>query len=120
MSGHLTVETSQPQLHIPDLEEFPRSNRIEPDSWADEGEVVTFERLVRRLRQGELSPDEFKRFRLQHGVYGQRQEGVHMVRVKIPGGGLSARQLDRLAELVAETPAASGTSPRARTCNSTP
>ena len=103
MSGHLTIETSRPHLLIPDIEELPGSNPIEPDSWADDGEIDTFDAVARRLRQGELSPDEFKRFRLQHGVYGQRQEGVHMVRVKIPGGGLSARQLDRLAESVAGT-----------------
>lgn len=104
VSGHLTVETRGPHLYASETEELPGSNSIEPDSWADNDEIDTFERFVRRLRQGELSPDEFKRFRLQHGVYGQRQPGVHMVRVKIPGGGLSARQLDRLAELVAETP----------------
>src|SRR5574337_1252021 len=47
---------------------------------------------------------EMKRFHLQHGVYGQRQEGVHMVRVKIPWGGLTARQLECLAELAEAAP----------------
>jgi sulfite reductase (ferredoxin) len=37
-------------------------------------------------------------------VYGQRQEGVHMVRVKIPWGGLTAKQLERLADLAEESP----------------
>jgi sulfite reductase beta subunit-like hemoprotein len=42
---------------------------------------------VQRFWQGEISPDEFKRFRLQNGIYGQRQEGEQMVRVKIRGAG---------------------------------
>jgi sulfite reductase beta subunit-like hemoprotein len=37
-------------------------------------------------------------------VYGQRHEGVHMVRVKIPWGGLATRQLERLAELAEAAP----------------
>ncbi|OGB96008.1 MAG: hypothetical protein A2Z31_02120 [candidate division NC10 bacterium RBG_16_65_8] len=77
---------------------------MEPASWADPREIDTFDLFVHRFWRGELSPDEFKRFRLQHGVYGQRQEGVHMVRVKIPWGGVTARQLERLADVAASTP----------------
>ena len=51
-----------------------------------------------------MNPDAFKRFRLQHGVYGQRQADVQMVRVKIPWGGLRALQLERLAEVAGRTP----------------
>jgi sulfite reductase beta subunit-like hemoprotein len=104
MSGHPTTDTKRTHLHIPEAEELPGQTSIEPDSWADDAEIDTFDRFVKRFWRGEITPDEFKRFRLQHGVYGQRQEGVHMVRVKIPWGGLTARQLDRLAELAEESP----------------
>ncbi|MBI2116810.1 MAG: nitrite/sulfite reductase [candidate division NC10 bacterium] len=104
MSEHGTTETKRPHLHIPEAEELPGQSQAEPDSWANDQEIDTFDVFVRRFWRGEITPDEFKRFRLQHGVYGQRQEGVHMVRVKIPWGGLTARQVDRLAELAEESP----------------
>jgi sulfite reductase (ferredoxin) len=62
-------------------------------------EIETFESEVSRLQTGDVSVDIFKPFRLQHGIYGQRQPGVNMVRIKIPFGGLSADQLRRVAEL---------------------
>jgi len=62
-------------------------------------EIETFEGEVQRLQTGEVSGDLFKPFRLQHGIYGQRQPGVQMVRIKIPFGGLNANQLRRVAEL---------------------
>ena len=65
-------------------------------------EIETFEGEARRLLDGDVAADLFKPFRLQYGIYGQRQPGVQMVRIKIPFGGLSANQLRRVAEL-AET-----------------
>jgi sulfite reductase (ferredoxin) len=62
-------------------------------------EIETFETEVRRILSGEISGDLFKPFRLQYGIYGQRQPGVQMVRIKIPFGGLSSNQLRRVAEL---------------------
>lgn len=62
-------------------------------------EIEAFEGEVQRLNAGEVSSDIFKPFRLQHGIYGQRQPGVQMVRIKIPFGGLTANQLRRIAEL---------------------
>ncbi|TLY16510.1 MAG: sulfite reductase, partial [Nitrospirae bacterium] len=62
-------------------------------------EIEAFEGEVQRLNAGEVSSDIFKPFRLQHGIYGQRQPGVQMVRIKIPFGGLTANQSRRIAEL---------------------
>jgi sulfite reductase beta subunit-like hemoprotein len=73
-------------------------------SYAQEGEIDTFDEFVQRFWQKQISEVEFQRFRLQHGVYGQRQEGVQMVRIKIPWGGLSAEQLETLADLAQRTP----------------
>ncbi len=72
--------------------------------WADEQEVDTFDQFVQEFRAGRMSPDDFKRFRLQHGIYGQRQQDVQMVRVRIPWGGLTAAHLERLAEVAEKTP----------------
>lgn len=62
-------------------------------------EIETFEAEAMRLLAGEVSNDLFKPFRLQYGIYGQRQPGVQMVRIKIPFGGISSNQLRRVAEL---------------------
>ena len=62
-------------------------------------EIETFEAEARRLDSGDVSSDLFRPFRLQYGIYGQRQAGVQMVRIKIPFGGLTANQLRRVAEL---------------------
>ena len=73
-------------------------------SYAQQEEIDTFDEFVQRFWQKQISEVEFQRFRLQHGVYGQRQEGVQMVRIKIPWGGLSAEQLEALADLAQRTP----------------
>ena len=62
-------------------------------------EIETFEAEARRMASGDVSGDLFRPFRLQYGIYGQRQAGVQMVRIKIPFGGLTANQLRRVAEL---------------------
>jgi sulfite reductase (ferredoxin) len=62
-------------------------------------EIETFEKEAMRLLSGEIAVELFKPFRLQYGIYGQRQAGVQMVRIKIPFGGLTANQLRRVAEL---------------------
>ncbi len=62
-------------------------------------EIETFGLYISRLRNKEIPEERFKRFRLQNGVYGQRQPGVQMVRVKIPGGVLTATKLRCLADV---------------------
>ncbi len=64
-----------------------------------EREIQIFEVEIERLKRGKISEDHFKHFRLNHGIYGQRQPGVHMIRVKIPSGLLNATQLEMLAEI---------------------
>ena len=44
----------------------------------------------------------FLEFRLRHGVYGQRQDGTQMLRIKIPLGMLTARHCEVLADLSEE------------------
>lgn len=62
-------------------------------------EIESFEEEVARLQQGETPADIFKPFRLQFGIYGQRQPDVQMVRIKIPFGGLTANQLRQIGIL---------------------
>lgn len=82
----------QDQLTVPEIKTAPI-----PPAIAEE--IETFEAEALRTLAGEVSNDLFKPFRLQYGIYGQRQPGVQMVRVKIPFGGLTGNQLRRIAEL---------------------
>lgn len=62
-------------------------------------EIETFGREVLRFKNKEIPEEKFKRFRLQHGIYGQRQAGYLMVRVKIPAGLLNPAKLRCLADI---------------------
>ncbi len=65
-----------------------------------EREFDDFDTEAARYLDGTLEPDEFTRFRLKQGVYHQRQEGVQMIRVKLPFGGVTADQLDAFATVI--------------------
>ncbi|MFO7281930.1 MAG: nitrite/sulfite reductase [Thermoanaerobacterales bacterium] len=59
-----------------------------------------FETVLARYLAGEIEEDAFRIFRLNNGIYGQRQGGHNqMLRVKIPWGGLLPDQLDMLAHI---------------------
>ncbi len=68
---------------------------------AVEKEIRIFEERANQLRRGEITEEQFRPFRLRHGIYGQRQPGYQMVRVKIPSGVLNAEQLRVLATVAA-------------------
>jgi sulfite reductase (ferredoxin) len=60
-------------------------------------EIEDFAAEVERLEKGEVGEEDFKRFRLQQGIYGQRQADVQMVRTKLPFGRITSDQLNCLA-----------------------
>jgi sulfite reductase beta subunit-like hemoprotein len=62
-----------------------------------EKEFDDFDTESTRFLKGELEGDEFIKFRLKQGVYGQRQPDRQMVRVKLPLGGVNPDQLDAFA-----------------------
>ena len=73
---------------------------IDPEIRAD---VEKFEEQLARYLAGDLAEDAFRVFRLNNGVYGQRQGGHNqMVRVKVPYGSITPEQLDMFAH-IAET-----------------
>lgn len=57
--------------------------------------VATFRRQVQRRLSGELSEDQFKPLRLPNGLYLQLH--AYMLRINVPYGCLSSRQLRKLA-----------------------
>src|SRR5579875_3439485 len=60
-------------------------------------EFDDFDTESTRFLNGELDEEEFIRFRLKQGVYGQRQAARQMVRVKLPLGGVTPAQLEAFA-----------------------
>jgi sulfite reductase (ferredoxin) len=67
-----------------------------PDLVVDE--LAHYEQQIKKYRAGELGETKMQKLRLQFGTYAQRQEGVQMQRIKIPGGYLTADQLVALAD----------------------
>jgi len=87
---------------MPDVETIIHTNdpaRVLP---VLEKELEDFRSEARHFLDGEREEIPFIGFRLKQGVYGQRQPGVQMIRVKLPFGGVTPEQMDALAE-VAET-----------------
>lgn len=67
---------------------------------ADNHEIDSYEEALQGMLDGRVDADRFMSARLQMGIYGQRQEGVNMVRIKIPGGCLTPAQLASIADVV--------------------
>jgi len=73
------------------------TTEIDPDQLAD---IEKFETMLARHLEGTIDEDAFRVFRLNNGIYGQRQGGHNqMVRVKIPYGSIMPEQLEMFAEL---------------------
>ncbi len=68
--------------------------------FARTADVDEFEAGLKAFLAGRMPEERFTPFRLQMGVYGQRQEGVQMVRIKLPGGNLTPDQLDVIGDCV--------------------
>jgi sulfite reductase beta subunit-like hemoprotein len=68
----------------------------------DYDEIDEFEARAKKFRIGDEDNSTFQLYRLSRGTYGQRQEDNQMMRVKLPYGGVTAEQMDAMAE-VSET-----------------
>jgi sulfite reductase (ferredoxin) len=70
------------------------------EKWGLEKETDNFANKVKLYRQGKLSDDDFRRFRLQHGAYGSRlRPDYSMIRIKVPSGEITPEQLEKIANL---------------------
>lgn len=70
---------------------------------ASAADIAKFEVQLARYLAGELEEDVFRVFRLNNGIYGQRQGGHNqMIRIKAPFGTITAAQLDRMGDLATE------------------
>ncbi|GAA4451574.1 nitrite/sulfite reductase [Nibrella saemangeumensis] len=62
-------------------------------------DILDLEKKISAFTTGEMTDEHFRKFRLARGVYGQRQPGVQMVRIKLPHGRITADQLIRIADI---------------------
>ncbi|MGY9000974.1 MAG: nitrite/sulfite reductase [Rhodospirillales bacterium] len=67
---------------------------------ASEDEITLFGKALQDFQNQNMDADRFTAARLQMGIYGQRQEGVNMVRIKLPGGRLNSKQLVVIADIL--------------------
>ncbi len=63
-------------------------------------EFDDFKTEATKFLAGDTPEDEFIKFRLKQGVYGQRQPDVQMIRTKLPFGGITPEQLEKFADVV--------------------
>src|SRR5271155_1114730 len=65
-------------------------------------DIELFRRQAHLNLDGQLTDDQFRPFRLRRGIYSQRQVGVQMIRTKVPGGLLTAQQMQQLGRIADE------------------
>jgi sulfite reductase (NADPH) hemoprotein beta-component len=69
-------------------------------SFASEADIDEFVSVLEQYERGELTPDQWRAFRLVRGTYGQRQAAdAQMLRVKIPQGVITSPQLRVLGDV---------------------
>jgi sulfite reductase beta subunit-like hemoprotein len=79
-----------------------RASGRERSSFAKQRDIDEFVETLGRYENGEISADDWRRFRLLRGTYGQRQDGVQMMRIKIPQGIVTGDQLRALGDVAAK------------------
>src|SRR5437763_8729169 len=64
-----------------------------------EKDIVELEKKIHLFREGKIAEEKFRSLRLARGVYGQRQQGVQVIRIKLPFGKVTVKQLLRIADI---------------------
>lgn len=76
-----------------------QSFRTELENPLVEKDIIDLERKIRLFREGKIHEEKFRSLRLARGVYGQRQQGVQMVRIKLPYGKMTLKQWKRISDI---------------------
>jgi len=76
-----------------------QSFRTELENPVVEKDILDLEKKIRLFREGKIDDEKFRSLRLARGVYGQRQQGVQMVRIKLPYGKVTTRQLSKMSDV---------------------
>ena len=76
-----------------------QSFRTEIENQVVENDILELERKIHEFQEGKLDEEKFRSLRLARGVYGQRQQGVQMIRIKLPYGKVTSKQLKRICDV---------------------
>jgi sulfite reductase (ferredoxin) len=76
-----------------------QSFRTELENPIVEQDIIDLEKKIRAFREGKIHDEKFRSLRLARGIYGQRQPGVQMVRIKLPFGKVTFKQLLKIADI---------------------
>ncbi|MDO9552262.1 nitrite reductase [Rhodonellum sp.] len=76
-----------------------QSFRTEIENPIVERDILDLEKKIALFRNGNIDEEKFRSLRLARGIYGQRQPGVQMIRIKLPYGKATGDQLTRIADV---------------------
>ncbi|RKR07755.1 sulfite reductase (ferredoxin) [Maribacter vaceletii] len=79
-----------------------QSFRTEIENPIVEKDIIDLANKIDMFHNGKIDEEKFRSLRLARGVYGQRQEGVQMIRIKLPYGKVSSEQLRRICDVSEE------------------
>jgi sulfite reductase (ferredoxin) len=75
------------------------SFRTEIENPVVQKDIIELEAKIRKFKAGNIDEEKFRSLRLARGVYGQRQFGVQMIRIKLPYGKVTSNQLSRICDV---------------------
>ncbi len=76
-----------------------QSFRTELENPVVQKDILELANKIELFHNGKIDEEKFRSLRLARGVYGQRQEGVQMIRIKLPYGKVLSHQLRRISEV---------------------
>ncbi|TBN02654.1 HEPN domain-containing protein [Hyunsoonleella flava] len=76
-----------------------QSFRTEIENPVVEKDIIELANKIELFHNGKIDEEKFRSLRLARGVYGQRQEGVQMIRIKLPYGKVKSNQLHRISDV---------------------
>ncbi len=76
-----------------------QSFRTEIENPVVEKDILELEKKIHQFNEGNLDEEKFRSLRLARGIYGQRQPGVQMIRIKLPYGKVTSDQLRRICDV---------------------
>jgi sulfite reductase (ferredoxin) len=76
-----------------------QSFRTELENPIVEQDIIDLEKKINAFRGGQIHEEKFRSLRLARGIYGQRQPGVQMIRIKLPFGRVTFKQLLKIADV---------------------
>jgi sulfite reductase (ferredoxin) len=81
------------------IKKIMQSFRTELENQLVEKDIIDLARKIELFREGKIHEEKFRSLRLARGVYGQRQQGVQMIRIKLPYGKMTFNQWKRIADI---------------------